>query len=43
MGIDVDYGDTLMHVSGNLMKDAVHEQVAPLKPARYVMPEGHVD
>jgi hypothetical protein len=43
MGIDVDYGDTLMHVSGNLIKDAVHDQVAPLKPVRYVVPEGHVE
>jgi hypothetical protein len=43
MGIDADYGDTLMHVSGNLIKDAVHDQVAPSKPVHYVVPEGHVE
>lgn len=36
MGIDVDYGDTLMHVSGNLIKDNVGEQVKPFK--RFLKP-----
>jgi len=25
MGIDAQYGDTLLHISGNLMKDALKE------------------
>ncbi len=36
MGIDSDYGDTLMHVSGNIMRDAVAEQVKPYK--QYIAP-----
>ncbi len=38
MGIDSDYDDTLMHISGNIMKDAVGEQVRPHKQIRYFMP-----
>jgi hypothetical protein len=38
MGIDVDFGDTLMHVSGNVMKDNVAEQVKPFKTTRYIAP-----
>jgi hypothetical protein len=38
MGKDVDFGDTLMHVSGNLMKDTVGEQIRPYK--RYFDPGG---
>lgn len=33
MGIDEELGDTLMHVSGHLLKDEVAEQVKPHKPA----------
>jgi hypothetical protein len=36
MGKDVDFGDTLMHVSGNLMKETVTEQIKPYK--RYFDP-----
>jgi hypothetical protein len=36
MGIDVDFGDTLMHISGNILKDNISGQVKPfihyLKP-----------
>jgi len=31
MGKDVDFGDTLMHVSGNIIKDHISEQVKPYK------------
>ncbi len=35
---DPDFLDTLMHVSGNLLKENVGEQVKPYKQVRYVMP-----
>ena len=38
MGIDADYGDTLMHISGNILKDKVGEQVKPFKRVQYVRP-----
>jgi hypothetical protein len=38
MGIDVDFGDTLMHVSGNVLKDNVAKQVKPFKTTRYIAP-----
>jgi hypothetical protein len=38
MGKDVDFSDTLMHVSGNLMKEAVSEQIKPY--IRYFDPGG---
>ncbi|MGD8455440.1 MAG: DUF166 family protein [Anaerolineales bacterium] len=38
MGVDVDFDDTLMHVSGNLMKETVGEQIKPYK--RYFDPGG---
>lgn len=40
MGIDVDYHDTLMHVSGNLLKDEVGRGVRPFKEVRYITPGG---
>jgi hypothetical protein len=43
MGMDVDYGDTLMHVSGHLMRDEIASQVRTLKQTRYLKPEGHVE
>ena len=43
MGIDPQYGDTLMHISGNLMKDAIKEVVAPYRRVRYIRPGGYVD
>jgi hypothetical protein len=36
MGIDTDYGDTLMHISGNLLKSNVRPQVKPFKDVRYM-------
>jgi hypothetical protein len=38
MGKDIDFGDTLMHVSGNIMKDNVAEQVKPYKTVQYIEP-----
>lgn len=38
MGIDDDYGDTLMHISGNIMKDGVGAQVKPFKHIQYIIP-----
>jgi hypothetical protein len=38
MGIDADFGDTLMHISGNIIKDEVNTQVKPFKPSQYIEP-----
>ena len=38
MGIDVDFADTLMHVSGNVLRDNVAEQVKPFKNVRFIVP-----
>jgi hypothetical protein len=38
MGIDPDFDDTLMHVSGNVMRDNVGEQVKPFKKIQYIRP-----
>jgi hypothetical protein len=38
MGIDSDYGDTLMHVSGNILRDNVARQVRPYRQVRYIAP-----
>jgi len=38
MGIDSDYSDTLMHVSGNIMRDEIAEQVKPFKRQDYIAP-----
>lgn len=38
MGIDTDFGDTLMHISGNLLKDDIAEQVKPYKHIQYIAP-----
>ena len=35
---DVDFSDTLMHVSGNILKDRVGEQVRPHKHVAYIVP-----
>ena len=42
MGMDSDYHDTLMHESGNLLKDNVAAQVRPFRQIRYVTPDGKV-
>jgi hypothetical protein len=38
MGIDIDFSDTLMHVSGNIMRDEIAEQVKPYKRVNYIAP-----
>lgn len=38
MGIDIDFSDTLMHVSGNIMRDEIAEQVKPFKRVNYIAP-----
>ncbi|MCB0204772.1 MAG: hypothetical protein KDH89_08135 [Anaerolineae bacterium] len=38
MGIDPDFSDTLMHVSGNLLRDNVAEQVKPFKQVTRIRP-----
>jgi len=43
MGIDSDYGDTLMHVSGNILRDEVAAQVRPFKHVQYIAPGMRVD
>jgi hypothetical protein len=42
MGKDTDFDDTLMHVSGNLLKDNVEEQVKPFKQVQRITPDGMV-
>jgi hypothetical protein len=41
MGIDPLYGDTLMHVSGNIMKDAVKDALGDDLPVSYIRPAGY--
>jgi thymidylate synthase len=43
MGKDIDFGDTLLHVSGNIMKDDVLEQVKPYKINQYIAPGTHIE
>ncbi len=38
MGVDPDFNDTLMHVSGNIVKERVAEQVQPYKRTVYIVP-----
>jgi hypothetical protein len=38
MGKDPDFDDTLMHVSGNILKDEVAEQVKPYRDVVYIRP-----
>lgn len=38
MGIDADFGDTLMHISGNILRDNVGGQVKPFKRIQYIAP-----
>ncbi len=43
MGIDADFADTVMHVSGNITKEGVKEQVRPNVTIQYFTPHGRVD
>ena len=41
---DPDYADTLMHISGHIVRDAVHQQVeGQLAPVPYLRPQGRVE
>ncbi len=40
---DPDFGDTLMHVSGHLLKDNVGQQVKPFKRVQMIRPAGRVE
>jgi len=43
MGIDDDFADTIMHVSGNITKEEVKEQVRPYIQIEYFTPHGRVE
>jgi len=43
MGIDSDYDDTLMHISGNVIKDNVAPQVKPFRKIQYFVPGNKSD
>ncbi len=38
MGKDSDFNDTIMHISGNILKAEIKEEVADYKEARYIVP-----
>jgi hypothetical protein len=41
---DPDYDDTLMHVSGHLVRDAVRDEISgDLAPVPYLRPHGRVE
>lgn len=41
---DGDYNDTLMHISGHILRDAVQEEIRPyLEPTAYLRPQGKVE
>jgi hypothetical protein len=44
MGIDPDFHDTIMHISGRIMKEAIEQEIKTEKtPAPYFTPQGRVD
>jgi hypothetical protein len=43
MGKDTDFNDTLMHVSGNVIKDDVRQQVKPYRQNLYIEPGSRSD
>lgn len=43
MGKDIDFGDTLMHVSGNVLKDNIASQIKPYLKDQYISPESRND
>ena len=42
MGIDPDFNDTLMHVSGNILKQEIGRALGPWKHVAYMEPDGKV-
>lgn len=43
MGKDTDFGDTLMHISGNLLKENINKQVKTYKEIQYFTPGNRSD
>lgn len=43
MGIEADFADTLMHVSGNITKEEVKAEVRPYLTIQYFVPHGRVE
>jgi hypothetical protein len=43
MGIDDDFGDTILHISGNIIKDEIKEEVEEYKEVRYIRPGKKAD
>jgi hypothetical protein len=43
MGIDDDFADTIMHVSGNILKEEVKREVAEYREIRYIRPGKKAD
>ncbi len=43
MGIDNDYNDTLLHMSGNASREAFAEALKPYRQVMYFKPEGFVE
>jgi thymidylate synthase len=43
MGIDPDYSDTLLHVSGDISRDAFAAAVKPYRTTHYFRPDGFVE
>ncbi len=43
MGVDPDYNDTLLHVSGNILRDEVADKVRPYRQIQYFVPAGRVE
>jgi hypothetical protein len=43
MNQDRDYNDTLMHVSGHFLQDAIKEGLGSNLSTLYIKPAGHVD
>lgn len=43
MGVDDDFDDTIMHVSGNIMKKAVSEELTEYVEVRYIRPGKKAD
>lgn len=44
MNQDADYHDTLMHVSGHILRDSVKDEIKDhLSPTPYLRPDGHVE
>ena len=43
MGIDADFNDTIMHVSGNIMRESVRDALGPWRQVVYLKPDGSTE